>query len=436
VPALPVRLPAYLAFALGLVLAALAQPAAVRAEVQEEILQQTATLRGLEAKAPVPFAFAEVEKLRADLLQSYNNQNTVNELETSRKLLVMLGLLSPDADLHGMLVDLYAENILGYYNSEDKRMYVVSGTSAFDPQAKMTLAHEFTHALQDQHFDLTRVQKLAEENGDRSLAISALIEGDATLAMIQYARDYLTPEELIQIQTQSSRSSLDQAPLVIRDELSFPYNEGALFAIQLWGEGGWAAVNRAFNNPPNSTEQILHPEKYLRNEQPIPVKLDGLAAALGPDWRQLRSDVLGELDVRILLQQFSDPAAAERGADGWGGDRFSLLQNAAGENALAISTVWDDEAQAAEFFNAYIETVQRRYGGRARKTVDLPAKLVWTVPNGALLLEKSGAGVVLLMGPNEALLNSLLAAVRSEPLVPAPAPSPQPARPAPVQVPS
>jgi hypothetical protein len=419
------------------VLALLAQPSAARADVQDDILEQTAAIRGLRPRAPVPFAFAAADTLRADLLKSYEDQRTVAQLEISRKLLVLLGLLSPDADLHGMLVDLYAENILGYYNSTDKRMYVVSGTSTFGPETKMTLAHEFTHALQDQHFDLAAVQAAAGQNGDRSLAITALIEGDATLAMIQYARDYLTPDEMIQIQTQSAPSSLDRAPLVIRDELSFPYNEGALFAIQLWGEGGWEALNRAFRDPPSSTEQILHPEKYLRGEQPVDVKLDGLAAALGPGWNELRSDVLGELDVRILLQQFSDPAAAERGADGWGGDRFSLLENAGGENALAISTAWDDDGQATEFFNAYVETVHRRYGGRARKTVELPARLAWTTPNGSLLVERSAGRVVLLMAPNETVLNRLLAAVRAEPLAPAPAPAPvqQPAQPAPVQVP-
>ena len=421
-------LPAALLLGLVLVLGLLLPPAVVlAAQDQDEILRQTATIRELTPRQPVPFAFVDAEALRQNLLTSYNDQVAVRELETSRKLLVVLGLLSPDADLHGMLVDLYAENILGYYNSEDKQMYVVSGTSSFDPQARMTLAHEFTHALQDQHFDLASVLARAEQNGDRSLAISALVEGDATLTMIQYAREFLTPEDLLAIQLQSTESTLDRAPLVVRDELSFPYNEGALFAIQLWQEGGYGALNQAFADPPVSTEQILHPEKYLVREQPVEVQLPDLAAGLGPGWTQLRSDVLGELDLRILLQQFTDPALAERGADGWGGDRFALLESGTGETALMVNTVWDDEGQAGEFFNAYVEAVRHRYGGRAQKTVDAASRLLWTTPNGSLLLQKAGPEVTLAMAPNDAILNRLMAALAEG--------TPAPASPAPVQVP-
>src|SRR5205814_2053342 len=122
------------------------------------------------------------------------------------------------------------------------------------------------------------------------------------------------------------------------------------------------AVNAAFSSPPRSTEQIIHPEKYLAREQPIEVALPDLAAALGPGWTQLRSDVLGELDLRILLEQFIDPAVAAKGAEGWGGDRFSLLESTNGQLALLISTVWDSDDEAGEFFNDFVETVGRRYG--------------------------------------------------------------------------
>jgi hypothetical protein len=344
--------------------------------------------------------------------------------------------MSPDSDLHGMLVDLYAENVVGYYNRKEKSMYLVGGSSVFGPEEKVTLAHEYTHALQDQHFDLALVQGGTEDDGDFSLAVDALIEGDATLTMFLYARTFLTPGELSELQSGSAESSLDEAPLVIRDELIFPYQEGALFALRLWLEGGFELVNSAFRDPPRSTEQIIHPEKYLDREQPIAVSLPNLASAVGPDWTQLRSDVLGELDVRILLEQFSEPGVAALGAEGWGGDRFALLENAAGQNALVMSTIWDSEEEAGEFFNQYVGTVGRRYGRRATRAEDVPSRIVWETPNGSLLVQKWGSGVVIIMAPDLPVMNRLLAAISpaaTPPAQPAPmAPAPMPA---PVQVP-
>ena len=116
-------------------------------------------MRGLASKADVPFAVVDAESLRKDLLDSYNDPKAVSETDISRKLLVVLGLLSPDADLHGLLVNLYAENILGYYNRQDKKMYLVSGKTTLGPEDKVTLAHEYTHALQDQYFDLGKIQE-------------------------------------------------------------------------------------------------------------------------------------------------------------------------------------------------------------------------------------------------------------------------------------
>lgn len=418
---------------IALVLGVLAAPiAAVAIGIQEEILAQTAAIRGLAEKQPVPVEFVAPSRLRETLLASYTEETAVRDLEISRKLLVLLGLLSPDADLYGMLFELYAENIVGYYSRIDKKMYVVSGQETYGPIEKITLAHEFTHALQDQHFDLEKLHALTENNGDRSLALTALVEGDATLTMALYARKHLTSDELTRLQSSGGESSIDRAPLVIRDEVLFPYTDGFLFGLTLWVGGGFEAVNAAFRDPPRSTEQIIHPEKYLARDEPIEVSLPDLAAALGPGWAQLRTDVLGELDVRILLEQFSDPGSAAKGAEGWGGDRFVLLENAAGQHALVMSTVWDNEGEAGEFFNHFVGTVGRRYGTRARRTEDVPSRILWSTPNGSQLLQKWGPRVAIIIAPDTQATSALLAAIAPGAPLPAPPPGPVPA---PVQVP-
>jgi hypothetical protein len=412
----------------GVALAFLIAAVPVRADpIDEQILLETAEIRELQPIQPVPLEVVDPVQLRGELLQSYENQEAVIQLEASRKLLVMLGLLSPDADLHGMLVDLYAENIAGYYSRADKRMHVVSTRDAFGAEEKVTLAHEFTHALQDQYFDLAKVQAGVEENGDRSLAVQALIEGDATLTMVLYAQTFLTTQELFDLQTGGSTGTLETAPPVIRDEISFPYNEGVLFALQLYQGGGFEAVNQAFRDPPRSTEQILHPEKYLEREEPTEIRLPDLAAALGSDWKQLRSDVLGELDFRILLQQFSTLERAARGAEGWAGDRFALLESPNGTNALVIDSLWDSNDEAGEFFNHYVETVNRRYGRRASRTQDAPSSITWSTPNGALTIQNWGARVAIIMAPDARVLQALTAALTGAP-VPVPMPASVPAQ--------
>jgi hypothetical protein len=201
-------------------------------------------------------------------------------------------------------------------------------------------------------------------------------------------------------------------------------------------DGGYEAVNRAFGDPPHSTEQIIHPEKYLTHEEPVDVSLPDLAAALGPGWTLLRSDVLGELDVRILLEQFGDPVTAAKGSEGWGGDRYAFLENAAGQDALLISTAWDSEGDAGEFFDLYADTVRRRYGARASRTADSPARIAWATPNGALLLQRWGPRVGVAIASDDRTANSLIAAISpAPPAQPTPSPTPTGPVPAPVQVP-
>ncbi|MCC7103642.1 MAG: hypothetical protein IT307_00730, partial [Chloroflexi bacterium] len=262
------------------------------------------------------------------------------------------------------------------------------------------------------------------------LAIDALVEGDATISMLLWGRAHLTEAELAVVTSGGGDSSIDRAPPVVRDEVLFPYNDGALFVLQLVQHGGFEAVNAAFHKPPASTEQILHPEKYLAQDAPVEIALPDLAATLGQGWRQLRSDVLGELDYRILLEQYVDPLAAARGSYGWGGDRFSLLQSDNGAIALALSSVWDTETDAQEFFSIYADTVRQRYGRRAVPTEEGPTRLSWSTPNGPLRLRQAGKQVWLVMADGEREASILMGALTGE----APTLVPTPGR-APAQVP-
>lgn len=262
-------------------------------------------------------------------------------------------------------------------------------------QERVTFAHEFTHALQDQHFDLRALLPKHPENVDRSAAVQALVEGDAVLLQSLWAQQALTRAELQELSNGGggSASKLADAPLVVRTELLFPYTTGLEFALAVFRRaGGYAGLDEAFRNPPASTEQVIHPEKYFAREAPVPVDLPDLAAALGDGWRRVNGNTLGELYLRILVQQYADAAQAQVAAAGWGGDRWQLLEKD-GRSAVVLRTVWDTEQDAREFFTAYGAGLTRRFAG-ATRVEDTGTRQALTTPTHATELRRRGAEVL------------------------------------------
>ena len=279
------------------------------------------------------------------------------------RLLKRLGLLADDADLEAMLLELYGGQVAAYYVPETGRFYIIERDQPFGAVDKTFVSHEYTHALQDQHFDLegTRITDVTE--GDAALAQLAAIEGDATLTMQQWAIQSLSPEELLEILTASLSGLDDQTladmPLVLRRQLEFPYTDGFLFVNDVWGLGGFEAVDGTIQTPPASTEQIMHSQKYYDGELPVDVQLDDVSATLGEGWSRVYEQTMGELLVQILATGGEEPPVTFPGmpveyphsevAAGWGGDRLNMYEHPDGRWMIAWRTAWDSESDASEF---------------------------------------------------------------------------------------
>jgi hypothetical protein len=293
------------------------------------------------------------------------------------------------------------------YDRDTRRMYVIGEANPTDPATRVTFAHEFTHALQDQHFDLNKVDPAPSDDDDRSAAVQALIEGDATLTMAVYARQELTARERsVYAREQGDGANFKDAPLAVREQLLFPYEEGLDFAIALQKQGGNAALDAAFADPPTSTEQIIHPDKYLAHEAPVAVSLPDVAAALGDGWQQTEANTLGELDLREMVEQFTDRKTADRAAAGWGGARYALLEKGPAA-AIAIRTTWDTAPDAQEFFDAYKRAMGNRYGTQARVLTDQADRHALAGPDFAALLSLSGQDVVLVLAPDQPVMDTI-----------------------------
>jgi hypothetical protein len=323
-----------------------------------QIEAQVAALRELEPTGPVSRTVLDEDGLRAHVRTILDRELGTPEAAAGERLLKALGLIPRDASIRALYEETLASQIAGQYDPDEQRMYIISRTGRIGPNEQITYAHEFVHALQDQHFDLRAFIGEETDQSDRQAARSALVEGDATLLMTYWAQAHLTPQELAEVigsVDPDAQAILDRMPRIISESLLFPYQAGLnlVFAEQL--AGGWDAVNAMFADPPASTEQVLHPEKYRAREAPAVVTFpDDLAARLGDGWTVGAQDTLGEFvielwlrDVGGLNRQVTQPAAA-----GWGGDRVALVEGPDAAWAVALQLAWDTTADAGEFADA------------------------------------------------------------------------------------
>jgi hypothetical protein len=339
-------------------------PAAVRA-----VESQVARLRGLDFLRAVPVTVESPAKVAARLLRASAGETDKAELARQARALEELGELPKGTDLYGLLRSVQAESVLGFYvpgkPPRRGRLYVRSDRG-LDPYTRIVLSHELTHAVTDQHFDLTRADKLeAGEADDQATAYAGLVEGDATVLMQLYHDQALSPTD----QASAARAGaaerspkLDAAPAVVRESLLFPYSAGAAFVRGLYQRGGWDAVNRAYRDPPTSTEQLLHLDKYLgKRDVPEDVRVPDLRGSLGQGWRPGAQVEWGEFDTRLLLQGSFPVTTAERVAAGWDGGELRSFQRS-NQTALVLRTVWDSPAEAAEYCTAMARWATVRLG--------------------------------------------------------------------------
>jgi hypothetical protein len=328
-------------------------PATVYAAIEPQVV----AIRGLEPKASVEPKILDAAGIQKFVKDSFSKDNPPEVVAANGRLLITLGLLDPKASLEDLYIELLGSQVAGLYNPDDKQLYVVSKSGAIGPTEKVTFSHEYTHALQDQNFDLKGLALDQIGEGDRGIARLSLVEGDATLLMSYWATANLTQAETFQLLSESldpaNTKILNEMPAVLRESLLFPYTSGLNFVQGLQAVGGWKAVDNAFGKPPASTEQVLHPDKYASGEAPIKVDMPkDLAAGLGAGWKVGLEDTLGEFQLKVWLANASGgkgASVADAAAAGWGGDRVALLDGPDGATAVVISTTWDTPQDAVEF---------------------------------------------------------------------------------------
>lgn len=333
-----------------------------QAQVLAQIEKQTSTLRGLPFKKPVIYKSIGRDELKRFLHGKITEQYNSQEMRDYGRALETIGLLPRGTDLMEAILGLYDEQVAAFYVPEERALYTFKEKSFDSNLDKITLAHELTHALQDQNFDLTTFPLKAKDNDDLALAASGLVEGDATLLMAQFYGEYLDARNMLGdmlagVMGQKT-AKFNAAPAFLRESLLFPYQQGTEFATAIYAAGGTAALNAALQKPPVSTKEILHPEKFLHDRQP-PEKLE-LPRIVKAGWRLIGNNVVGEFGLRSLLTASVGIFEAQRAAAGWNGDRYHVYeQGTNGPCVLVWETAWETGAEAEEFAATYQRVISK-----------------------------------------------------------------------------
>jgi hypothetical protein len=371
-----------------------------------ELQQEVAEVGGVPFKSPVPLDYITHDDLGRYLKEVLDSEYPLERAQADQRTLVAFTLLAPGVDLRPLRSRLLEENVAGFYDERPgkKRLYAVSADRRLTPANQLILAHELRHALQDQYVSVhDTLPDSVGDFDDRRLAFLSLLEGDATLVMERFLRSRLpnaSEDADLNLGSLSvPAGALPGTPAVLQDQLVLPYLVGRDFVRALWKQGSWGAVQAAWTKPPASTEQVLHPEKYLTPEPPRAVEV----GCEVPGGRTLNEGVLGEMLIRTLLGEGEEAAAA-----GWGGDRFRVW-DVSGKTVLVWRSVWDAPAEAREF----LEHAKKRFASRAtargeRSSLAAFEKGAWRFAWG-----EDGPGVLFVSSDDGALFDAALRSCRA-----------------------
>jgi hypothetical protein len=329
-----------------------------RPVTEAELQREVAEVGGIPFKRDVPIDFISHEQMASYFEELFDAEYPKERAVLEERLLRTLDLLPQGSDLRKLRARLLLENVVGFYDERPgkKKLFAVSADRTLTPTNQLVLAHELRHALQDQYMPLHELLPASlSDFDDRRMCLLTLLEGDATLVMQRYLMKRLPAGESGRLESAGltlPSPDMPGTPAVLRDQLVLPYTVGLEFASALYARSGWPGLQEAFARPPESTEQVLHPEKYFEREHPRPVELSYVPARGVP----IGEGVLGEMLWRTLLGEGSQSAAA-----GWGGDAYRAF-DVAGKTLVLSRSVWDSPADLQQFVNGLLARFSASHG--------------------------------------------------------------------------
>jgi len=405
-------------------------------------------LRHIPFKTVVNRDVTACEELKAVLLKEIETDKSADEYRGDELGMKAIGFIPKEMDFKDVMVRVYSEEIAAFYDPKTKTMHLIKepekkkdakprglfellfkGAGSFNKdENKTVIAHELTHALADQNYDLDKLQHAIKHDDDRSMALSSLIEGEATLAMMAAQMEDWDGSKIIAIRsedldrtftlmmplmTMGTGPSMKLAPAILSESLIFPYLRGLVLCARLVNDKGWKGIDEAYKNPPLSTEQVLHPEKYQAKPD-VPMAVDLGTLDPGAGWKEVARNVVGEMQAAILLKKHAGKVAAA----GWDGDQFAAFEGEGGNLGLVWLSTWDSEDDAREFAKSYTQFQTNKLGTEAKAPDAYPDSTRRPSAGATFAVERRGADVAIVEGfapdTSEKLVESAFRATKVE----------------------
>ncbi len=386
-----------------------AAPPADFAQAADEVLQNMSEITGLTLRTPLKKTLRSRDEIRAYVIRQMDEDKNAAQRYADSKSAEAFALLPKNFDLDSFMIELLTEQIAGLYDPKGHEFYIANWIPLEDQ--RMVMAHELTHALEDQHFQIESWLKAARPNDDAEFAREAFLEGSATAAMIDYLLQGTgkslnnMPEFDPSLLTGDlgSSPSLQKAPPFIKDTLVFPYFAGMTFTAAALKPAGWSSLKNVFSNPPVSTQQIMHPNLYKSGHVPEPVTLPAIDSKLGREWKKLSENLMGEFGWLEVLKQFLGEQRARPLATAWDGDRYQLFEHQQSKRLLLVSRLrLSSQESAARFFGQYSELLEKKHEERTN-LFRRPNFFSFDTPGGSVFLRCAATDCLILEGGDRAL---------------------------------
>ena len=382
-------------------------------QAADEVLHDMSEITGLSLVKPLKKTLRTRDEIRAYVIRQMDEDKNADERYADARSAEAFGLLPKSFDLDSFMVELLTEQIAGLYDPKAHEFYIADWIPLEDQ--RMVMAHELTHALEDQHFQIETWLKAARPNDDAELAREAFLEGSAMAAMVDYllrgtgrsVTDMPEFDPSLLTGDIGSSPSLLKAPPFIKDSLVFPYFAGMTFTAAALKPVGWNSIGKVFNNPPASTQQIMHPALYKSGHVAEKVALPDIQAKLGKDWKKLDDNLMGEFGWKEALKQYLGEERAAPLAAAWEGDRYLVYEQQPSKRLLLVARIHlASDEQANRFFGQYSELLEKKHEQRSG-LFRRPNFFSFETPDGGVFVRCSGSDCLTLEGGDRSLFSDL-----------------------------
>ena len=402
----------------------LAEALAALDKLTSRVAQNVIKLRTLDPGEEIDTQLRTRDQLDVITKGFFRRETLRQQVFEAQELYKALDLMDDGQDLEAILVGIQLQQVSALFDDESEAVYVLSDTTSIGPVEELAYASAYMGGTQQKLFDISKLRRESIDFGTDSFrAVNALIVGDVAQVGKGYITTVFTRDQAAELSKPLPENKLLTAPRIVREAVLFPINEGADFVAELFGtdKRGWDGVNDAYSNPPMSTEQILHPEKYFSHEEPQRTTVLNIAPQLGKGWVQISANTMGEFLIGAYLEEHLDSTQAADAAAGWGGDRYSLLSGPEGERLLLSLIKWDTFLDSVEFFDAYqvFAAVKTQGAGGASTRLGDDAQ-TWSTPEQTIFLGRDGDTTLLIIGHDQDTVGKALQLIYQSLEIPTP----------------